>query len=369
MADLAILPRQRVVGDLPDERLDERVLAQLRGARIRLQGEETEGGQFATGELELSSGKRYPFSVGGAPTVVLLDGESTESIRFVITDAAGAREVGIADITIDDLDLAERRQVPHDVEAAAADDAELAGALEGADIGYVFAREIGTGERPVELVLRRRFSVIDEFDARLTGRLQITGSDPEAARSSGTCGDRVLRLDDRDVPIAVEPAAGSPTELTFVSCDAVRLTPGWHDVGHGPDIAVDQLLALPTDLDVDDLTRPWPAPLESTAERMSGVDVTVPPAPTGLALSVISGRASHPGWQADADSEQLVPTTLDAQAAFSLQSDGSDAAVSIRFGPQRSYDAAILGMYVGLALCLFLILRRCERPAPGSHRG
>ena len=40
VAGLAVAPGERVVGDLADERLDERVLARARGARVGLEGQE-----------------------------------------------------------------------------------------------------------------------------------------------------------------------------------------------------------------------------------------------------------------------------------------------------------------------------------------
>jgi hypothetical protein len=326
--------------------------------QLEVEVEEAEDFQIATGEVVLSSGNRYPFSLGTVPTVVRLDGEPTESLRVVITGVVGDDELAIADITVDDLDLAERRQVPHDVAVAAASDPDVARAIQDTDISYVFTREIGEGERPIELVLRRRFTNPRAFDARLTGTLQLNDAalTPNSTRS---CGDRVVQLDGRDVPIRVEPVAGSVDELSFSSCAPVRLEPGWHDLAHGEDIAIDQMVVLPEDLRAEELELPWPAHIGSSPQRMSGVDAFVSSTADGAALPVISGRAAHSGWEAHtADGETLEAITLDAQAAFAQKSESSAQSISIRFKPQRSYDALIAAMYLGLGLCLFLVFRR-----------
>jgi arabinofuranan 3-O-arabinosyltransferase len=329
--------------------------------RVRVRGDEASSGQFATGAVVLSDGTRYPFVFGDDDAVVRLDGEPTESIRVVITGAAGTAEVGIASIEIDDLDLAEHRQVPTDVEMAADAHPDLARAIEGADIGYAFAREVGTGQRPVEVVMRRRFSVLEAFYARLTGRFSV--DDNDLAAPTGECGEQMLRLDGTDIPVTVSLVDGRLDQLTFASCGSVRLEAGWHTLDHSGDIAIDEVLILPTDLDIEALELPWPPRLEAVAEPKSGIEVTVPPVAGGTEFSVLSGRATHPGWEASlANGEQLANTTLDAQAAFQVQPASSAQIVSIRFGPQRLYDASIAAMYAALALCIFLVLRRPATP-------
>lgn len=332
--------------------------------RVQVRGDEASSGQFATGQIVVSDGTMYPFVFGDEAAVVDLDGEPTETIRVVITGAAGTAEVGIASIEIDDLDLAEHRQVPVDVQVATEGHPELARAVEGADIGYAFAREVGTGQRPIELVMRRRFSVVQAFDARLTGRLSVT--DDDLAAPTGECGEQVLRLGASDVPVSVSGVDGRLGQLTFTSCAPVRLEAGWHTLDHSDDIAIDEVMIVPTDFEIETLELPWPSRLETVATRMSGIEVTVPPLAGGADVSVLSGRAAHPGWEARlADGEQLANTTLDAQAAFALQPASSGQTVSIRFSPQHLYDASIAAMYVGLAFCIFLVLRR---PATPRHQ-
>jgi len=329
--------------------------------RVRVRSDVTSSGQFATGQVVTSDGTMYPFVFGDEAAVVDLDGKTTRSVRVVITGAANTAEVGIASIEIDDLDLAEHRQVPTDVQMAMDDHPELAAAIEGAQIGYVFAREVGTGRRSVEEVMRRRFSVVQAFDARLTGRVTVSGID--RATPTGECGEQMLRLDTGDVPLSVSRVDGRPDQLTFSSCVPVRLEPGWHTLDHSADIAIDDVMILPTDFEIETLELPWPSRLETVAERMSGVDVTVPPLADGSDFSVLSGRATHPGWEASlADGAQLENTTLDAQAAFELPATSSGQTVSIRFGPQRLYDVSIAAMYAGLALCIFIVLRRPAVP-------
>jgi O-antigen/teichoic acid export membrane protein len=329
--------------------------------QVRVRGDQASSGQFATGEVVVSDGTRYPFVFGDDAAVVRLDGDPTESIRVVITGAAGTAEVGIASIEIDDLDLAEHRQVPTDVEMATEAHPDLARAIEGADIGYAFAREVGTGQRPVEMVMRRRFSVLEAFDARLTGRFSV--DDNELAAPTSECGEQMLRLDGTDIPVRASLVDGRLDQSAFTSCAPVRLEAGWHTLDHSDDIAIDEVLILPTDLDIEALELPWPSRLETVAERMSGIEVTVPGVADGTEFSVLSGRATHPGWEASlADGTQLANTSLDAQAAFQVQPAPSAQIISIRFGPQRLYEASIAAMYTGLAFCIFLVLRRPATP-------
>jgi arabinofuranan 3-O-arabinosyltransferase len=337
---------------------------QLRIGQIEI-ADEPIGSRIVSGEVVLSDGTRLPFSMQDGTTVVEIGDRETTSVRVLVRSTSGIGAIGIADIRIDDRDLAERRQVPNDVIEAAGDDPALATALDSAEIGYVFRREIGTGVLPVELALRRRFEVGPPLTATVSG--VVRRNDPTStAEPSSRCRSSSIRIDGAKIRIRLARSETDPRTLTFTSCRAVELAPGWHDLTHGTNLVVDSVSILSDGISPETLEVEWPARPSASSVRMSGVDVA--PAQPEPGAAVISGHGAHRGWRADIDGQRLEPITLDAQSAFVMPEVAAGDEAHITFGPQRSYDLAIAAMYASMALYAFLLVRRGSRRSdePGA---
>ena len=85
MADLAVAPGEGVVGDLPDERLDERVLAALRRTGVGLEGQ-----QLPANEVTERVGERR--RVAPAHRGESRDGEALAEHGGILHEAPGRRQ-------------------------------------------------------------------------------------------------------------------------------------------------------------------------------------------------------------------------------------------------------------------------------------
>jgi len=89
------------------------------------------------------------------------------------------------------------------------------------------------------------------------------------------------------------------------------------------------------------------------------VDIAVPP---GGAL-IVNGQSFGKGWQASVDGASLgPPTPIDTQSGWRLSKPGHFL-VDIKYGPQDSYEVGLAVSLCGVALSLYLALRRVNRPS------
>lgn len=110
------------------------------------------------------------FSDGTSTTVELAEGRGiarfrprvTSSIELTIdkVEGAGLAQVGVAEVVVPGLDLAERIQLPDDLFTRAEGVAGLGAALRRAPLAYQFDRAVGTGNADEEVTLRRRFRAV-----------------------------------------------------------------------------------------------------------------------------------------------------------------------------------------------------------------
>ncbi len=82
------------------------------------------------------------------------------------------------------------------------------------------------------------------------------------------------------------------------------------------------------------------------------IDIPTPASAGGFIL--VSGRAAHPGWEAELGNTPLATLDLDGQAAFGVPSQG---AVRVHFAPQAGYDLLVVLMIGSVVTCLVLITR------------
>jgi arabinofuranan 3-O-arabinosyltransferase len=155
-----------LVGGLLDpigERLRIELAARTRVLRIsveRAPPAAAGGRQLSGATVWFSDGTHHSLRFRSDVAVLAADHE-TSWIEMEITavEGTGSGPVGIAELTVDHLDLRERIRLPDDVYRHAAADPDLAAALADAPVAYGFQRAIGTGPEDEELHVRRRFFV------------------------------------------------------------------------------------------------------------------------------------------------------------------------------------------------------------------
>ncbi len=134
--------------------------------------------------IELSDGSRIPVRLDSdGTTSVLLPAVGTTSLRVVVDElgGVGTGPFGFAEISVGDLDLAERIQVPDDLFRSAANDAGLSSLVERADVRYSFERAVSNGDQATELSVRRSFRTVGSRRFRITGSVQVGADVSDAA--------------------------------------------------------------------------------------------------------------------------------------------------------------------------------------------
>lgn len=124
--------------------------------------------------LVFSDGSEVPVPLddGGTREVTFAARETTSvELRVDAVTGSGPAPVGVADVVVPGLDLAEAVQVPTDVGRAGE-------ALAGADVTYLFERAVGAGQ-PEELAVRRWFTTAGDRDFRLEGSLALGTATPD----------------------------------------------------------------------------------------------------------------------------------------------------------------------------------------------
>ncbi len=100
-------------------------------------------------------------------------------VRIGAVGGSGGGAVGLSEVIVPSLDLAEVIQVPDDVFRAAETDPALAEVLAEAPIRYLFDRLTGQRDTDVETTVRRRFRTAGTRAYRVQGRLAIGADTPD----------------------------------------------------------------------------------------------------------------------------------------------------------------------------------------------
>ncbi len=312
------------------------------------------GSRLLVARVETSDGAEKDVVMIGRNGSVELDGRPVSALRIKMAKVEGGGPLAIADIAIDDLDFREYRQVPSDVVDRAKTDTTLAAAMQSTTLGFVFRREVGVGPRPVEQVLRRRFELLSPSQLTMRARVSFT-DERSAAFVVGKCGDLSLEIDGVGRPMEVLKIDDDGVHAVAGSCDDIVLEGGWHSMNHSVDLQVDWLTLLPPNVSAGDLFEPY-TPLRPSVEpeRMFGARIGIPKATSATNFFLISGRASHPGWEAELGGMPLATLDLDGQATFEVP---AGVTVRIRFAPQSGYDLLFVLMIVSIVTALVLITR------------
>jgi arabinofuranan 3-O-arabinosyltransferase len=189
-----------------------------------------------------------------------------------------------------------------------------------------------------------------------------------AAALDETCIDDLVLIDGVSVAVRLDGDrrdALAGDDLVYTTCDPVTLAAGPHHLDTGAGILMDTLLLAPDRPLVAQASDPIAeagtgrtggvdaARLVATGQTRFEVDVD---APAGGRL--ILTQSWHPAWQASIDGGDLgPPIELDGFVAWDLPA-GSGQRVVVEFGWQRYFEIAVALSGIGVALCLWLLLRR-----------
>ncbi len=228
------------------------------------------GSRLLVARVETPNGSERDVVMVGPKGSVELDGQPISSLRLKVARVEGSGPLAIADVIIDDLDLAEYRQVPSDVVDRAKSDTALAAALESAALGFVFRREVGVGPKPVERVLRRRFELPGRSVLEIKARISRTDLESSSSLTVGRCGDLSLVVDGMARPMGVVEIDDDGIHAIARSCDDLVLAGGWHSTSHSADLQVDWLTLLPPNVSRETL---FEAYLPIRPQRDTGADV------------------------------------------------------------------------------------------------
>lgn len=157
-----------------------------------------------------------------------------------------------------------------------------------------------------------------------------------AIRPDG-CNAQVVSVDGADVPVRLQADAAQllgQQPVPFRACAPVPLAGGRHRLDSAATLLVDE------------------AVLDAAGPPLGR------PAPGGAVA--LTGQSFDPGWRARADGRDLGrPVAMDTQSGWVVPP--GTRRLDVRFAPQRSYEGGLAVTLAGLALCLWLALRR-----PGS---
>jgi len=322
--------------------------------------------------VELSDGTELPVVLTDDRATVELPQVATDSltVRITATAGSGVRPYGLAEISVEGLDLRERIEVPTELARRAARTPSVRAALADAPVVFQFGRTTRVEDTIVERTLSRRFPTIGSREYQVWGRVERDRrtpspvveellADAEAGADPPVCRDVGLTIDGAPVLVRADPpmiAAGGPVpdegpvgSVAFVGCDTVELGEGDHELDTGVDSLVRRVW-LATGLPPTGRE----GRVVEQGRRRAAVDLSVTTPGPGW---VMAGFSSDPRWEAAVgDRAQRPPTTLDAQAAWPIERAGT-VEVAARFSAQRTYVAALLVTLLGLGLCLVLIVR------------
>ena len=142
------------------------------------------GGRRATAfRVAFSDGSSVRVGIRGGRGTARFRPRTTTSIQIYVAAVAGRGlgPVGLSDVSIPGLDLAERVQLPDDLFRASRENPELARGLERAAMTFQFERVTGSGPRVEEEALRRRFRTFGVRSYTAAGSLRLGPDTSDAA--------------------------------------------------------------------------------------------------------------------------------------------------------------------------------------------
>ena len=303
--------------------------------------------------LHFSDGSRVPIDLAHGTATATFTPRSTSSLAIRIDSVVGTDPApfGIAEVSVGDLDLHERIQVPDDVFTRAARSPKLRAGLATAPIVYSFRRLPPLDGREVETTLRRRFRTVD------TRTYSLVGTTDAPTVLSGQCTDVGLAVDGLAVPVRASDAA---QRGAFMACAPVALDGGWHTLDTTRASGI-RSAVLASGADGNALTASLaPAPrgtaarATTTARDRNSFDVQVT---TPGAATVIGGESYDPGWSATIDGHDAgAPTAFDTQAAWTVPRAGAYH-LDAHQDAQTIYEVALVVTLLGLVACGVLVVR------------
>jgi arabinofuranan 3-O-arabinosyltransferase len=352
--------------------LGERIEVRLRRphlvSSIRVQGAAAPGTRLVL-QVQVSFDKGKPIDLVLGPDNV---GAATFSPREVRRFSVSVRRVtpgggayGLAEVSVDGLDLAQRVQVPNDVARVARADPAIARSLASTPTSYLFERGRGLSQDS-EPTLRRRFDVAATRVFAGSGVLQIDSHVPDAAVTrlvapSSACRKDLVQIDGSPVGVTLEGTvadlrAGVAVPVTF--CGTVVLRTGWHELAAAPGVPLNvvRMSALGGRQPVE-----APAAVANTTSRTeTSLDARV----SGTAPAwLISGQAMSSHWGARSDGHGLGPTVeLDTQAAWRVPA-GAARDVAASFSVQGPYRITLWLSFLAMGAAYLVIVVDPKTPA------
>lgn len=205
---------------------------------------------------------------------------------------------------------------------------------------------------------------IDE--AVINGR---SNQSPDLDKVRDDCIDLGLQIgaeggDPTSVPVRLE---GSVADLLagrtvpFSSCSDLRLTSGWHRLVTPPNAPFDQVQLLTPDLAATAGRRPDPGDTSIEILQQSSTQLKLRLDRVDERTTLLFDQSWDPGWRAFVGGVPLGSSrSLDAVNGWALDGAGS-VDVELRYNPQRTFAYSLVITGAGLALCVYLIVRRPRR--------
>lgn len=181
----------------------------------------------------------------------------------------------------------------------------------------------------------------------------------EGTPGASACGLGIVSIDERDIGVRrvgslEDLLGGRPVDVE--GCDSIELEPGWHRLDAVSSTVVDRVSLAAGDEPGEVSFGGWLQTLGPPADGSAEIGFQVHVPKEGATL--VAGQAYDSGWTAWIRERRLgPPVPVDTQAGWRLAEAGTYE-VHLRYGPQRTYDAAMALSWSGVVLCLWLAMRR-----------
>ncbi|MFN8195055.1 MAG: alpha-(1-_3)-arabinofuranosyltransferase family protein [Nocardioidaceae bacterium] len=262
----------------------------------------------------------------------------TVDISVTKTSGKGSNQVGISEISIDDLDLSERVRLPLTLDRLAESDSKIEDLLEVTPLDVALRREFGMED---ERSLRREFSLPVDRTFRVTG---VASGVREFHRGVGASRDRracvtVGSLDGDPVRVRLDRRRADDT-ATFEQCGVDRpLSKGTHAFEPDTDLRVDSLQLSDVQVQERELVD---HPPEVTSWSGDPSHLSIQVAASDKPFFLVVAESYDDRWQASIAGKRLDgPVVSDGYALGWWVDAGPARAIDVRYGPQRAYTAAL----------------------------
>jgi arabinofuranan 3-O-arabinosyltransferase len=280
------------------------------------------------------------FGVGSTARVTFPDGTKGDTIRVTANQVSGrgANQVGIAEVSVPGLTVSRTARLPRTLDdlTSGKGGSTFASALAKVPLDISFTRDRMETER----VLERTFTLPDarSYDVQATVAL------PAGARWR-----RCRPIGELDgTPVRARPTSRSGNTATMRSCEPVRLDPGTHDFVARATAGVDEVLLADTLA-----AAPAPAATDPVTWRSHGASYDVKVTSSADDRYLFLAEAYDDRWRAEIGGHWTRPLQLNGYGLGWRIPAGQSGEVHIRFGPQRSFDIAlILSMLAALACAI-----------------